>query len=129
MTSEERARKAEEKIKADERTREIAQLEKKVKADEEFWSSDFFNWESVKRGVVTLAMSWVAERSAVWLLDTSGLLPQDPGDGEMIGSIVFWLCVTLLLLTDFKASRKRKQQLEGLRKQQLEDSMQDSETE
>ena len=129
MTSEERARKVEERIKADERTREIAQLEKKIKADAEFWSSDFFNWESVKRGVVMLAMSWVAERSVVWLLDTTGLLPQDPEDGEMIGSIVFWLCVTLLLVTDFRASRERKQQSEDLRKQQLEASMQDSATE
>ena len=129
MTSEERVSKIEEKLKADERTREIAQLEKKVKADEEFWSSDFFNWESVKRGVVVLATSWVVEKSVVWLLNTAGLFPQDLENEEMIGRIVFWLCVTLLLVTDFRASRKRKQQLHDLRKQQLEASMQKPATE
>lgn len=68
MTQDERTLKIEEKIKADERTREIAQLEKQVEADEKVWSFDPFNWVSAKRGAMGAIMfgtSWVVERSVV----------------------------------------------------------------
>lgn len=129
MTQEERTLKIEEKIKADERTREIAQLEKQVEADEKVWSFDPFNWVSAKRGAIIFGTSWAVERSVVWLLDTVGLFPQDPENGETVGSIVFWLCVLFLMAIDCSECRKRKQKLGDLRKQQLEASMGESATE